>query len=301
MKNLFLLSLIGFIIITNSFAQIPNNSFESWTTVGTHVNPDNWGCLNDYTSTYSTTVFTCTKATNTPPQGTSYIKITSKNISGLGMVHGVAVCGTLNPVTRKPVAGFPYTLRSQKLTGKWQHMSASDQGYIDVLLSKWNSSLNKRDTIAYKHTVLGAMVMSWATFNITLNYVSGEFPDSAMIFCSASPAVAAASDYLWLDNLSFTGTVIPTGIDDAKLSENTTSVFPNPCSDILNLSLYLDKPSQVIVQVFDITGKMMKSEDYGTLNGANEKSLKVNSLSKGIYLLNIITGNNSVVKYFTVE
>lgn len=301
MKNLFLPLLFFFAIITNTFAQIPNFSFETWTTVGTHVNPDNWGCLNDVTAASSTTIFTCTKATNTPPLGAAYIKLTSKSISGLGVVPGVAVCGTLNTVTRKPNAGFPYTIRSQKLTGKWQHMSASDQGYIDVLLSVWNSSLNKRDTVAYAHRVLGTMAMSWVTFNITLNYVSGATPDSAMIFCSASPAVAVASDYLWLDNLTFTGIIAPTGLYDSEISNNTYNIFPNPCHNNLNLSLYTEKSEHVIIQIYDITGKMIKVEDLGISCNTVEKTIPTNTLAKGLYFLNIISEKNSIVKHFVIE
>lgn len=301
MKKLFLLLIFNLAIIVSSFTQIPNYSFETWTVVGTHNNPDSWGNLNDYTAAYSTTVFTCTKATNTPPLGAAYLKITSKNIPGLGIVQGVAVCGTLNTVTRKPKAGFPYTIRSQKLTGKWQHMSDSDQGYIDVLLSVWNSNLNKRDTVAYAHRVLGAMAMSWVTFNITLNYLSGATPDSAMIFCSASPAVAVSSDYLWLDNLTFTGTVIGTDINDSKMPENNLDIFPNPCHNNLNFSIYIEKPSHVSIKLYDITGKMVKSEDFDTFSGTVEKNISVSTLPKGLYFLNIITDNNSTVKHFVVE
>lgn len=295
-------SLIAFIMFLASslFAQIPNFSFETWSTVGTHTNPDSWGCLNDITA--AANVYTCQKATNAPPLGTAYVKLTSKTVSGMGVVPGVMVCGTLNPATMKPKAGFPYTIRSQKLTGKWQHMSSSDQGYIDVLLSKWNSTLNKRDTVAYAHKILGAMAMSWVTFNITLTYIDpSSSPDSAMIFCSASPTVAVVSDYLWLDNLTFTGIVQPTGINDTKTIENTINIFPNPCHNNLNLSLYIEKSSQVIIQLYDVTGKMIKTDDFGTLNGAIEKNISVSAYPKGLYFLKIIAEQNSVVKHFVIE
>lgn len=281
-----------------TFAQIPNNSFENWTTVGTHVNPDNWGCLNDATASASTTVFTCVKGTPGNP-GTGYLKLVSKNITGLGIVPGVAVCGTLNSTTHKPVSGFPYNLRSQYLVGKWQHMSASNQGYIDVLLSVWNSTLNKRDTVAYAHRVLGAMVMQWANFSINLTYVSGASPDSAIIFFSSSPATPVASDYLYIDNLSFSGTVV--GINETKLVNNTVDIYPNPCRDNLNLSLNVEKSTHVTIQISDIAGRIINKEDLGLFQGNLEKTISTATLTKGLYFITIITDDNATTKHFVIE
>jgi hypothetical protein len=296
MRKVYFLLFVNLFGISTLFAQIPNNSFETWTTVGTHVNPDNWGNLNDATAAAS--IYTCLKGTPGNP-GTAYLKLISKTVSGLGVVPGVAVCGTLNLTTQKPKAGFPYTVRSQTLTGKWQHMSASDQGFIDVLLTRWNNTLSKRDTIAYTHKTLGSMAMSWTTFSITLNYVNGATPDSAIIFCSASPATPVVNDYLYLDNLTFSGTVV--GVNEVSFNNTTASIYPNPCRNNLNLSVYSEKPEHVLIQLYDITGKMMKTEDFGIVNGTYEKNISINMLPKGLYFVKFISDANSIVKYFVVE
>ncbi len=300
MKKFYITFFCIIVLSLSFFAQIPNNGFETWTTIGSHVNPDNWGCLNDVTAANSTTIFTCTKGTPGNP-GTAYLKLVSRSISGLGIVPGIAVCGTLDVASRKPKSGFPYAIRSQKLTGKWQHMSDSDQGYIDVLLSAWNNTLNKRDTVAYAHRILGAMAMSWANFSINLNYISGATPDSAIIFFSASPTVAVSGDYLYIDNLAFTGTVIGTEINDTKISNNKINIFPNPCQNILNISLFAESPEYVIVQIYDITNRLIKTENLGAASGIIEKSISTNTLSKGLYLMNILSGNRKTTKPFIVE
>lgn len=76
-------------ISTTAFAQIPNSGFENWTTMGSYSNPDNWDQLNAMTNPNS--VYTCVKGTPGNP-GSSYIKLTSKTVGTMGVMHGLAVC-----------------------------------------------------------------------------------------------------------------------------------------------------------------------------------------------------------------
>ncbi|MBK9320544.1 MAG: hypothetical protein IPM91_18245 [Bacteroidetes bacterium] len=62
----------------------------------------------------------------------------------------------------------------------------SSQGYIDVLLTRWDG--NQRIVVANAHRTLTGMAMNWATFNIPLNYLDGNNPDSCMIVLAASGA-----------------------------------------------------------------------------------------------------------------
>ena len=118
--------------------------------------------------TASMSTYTCLKGT--PGNvGTAYIKLVSKNVTGMGIMPGIAVSGELDQNTLQPVSGFPFTSRPQNLTGKWQYMaSGSDQGYIACVLTKWNSAMSMRDTVAFSYHPLTGMAMSWANFSIPL-------------------------------------------------------------------------------------------------------------------------------------
>ncbi len=159
MKKTIQLSLALSLAYPVSYAQtIPNNGFENWTSMGSYNNVDSWSTLNDMTSTAST--YTCVKGT--PGNvGTAYIKLTTKTVIGMGVMPGVAFSGEFDYTTMQPTSGFAISTRPQSLSGKWQYMaSGSDQGFIGVALTKWNSSMMMRDTVAYTYHDLQGMVMS---------------------------------------------------------------------------------------------------------------------------------------------
>lgn len=191
-----------------AIAQITNPGFETWVASGNYNSPAGWGNLNALTS--SKNVYTCVKGTPGSP-GTAYLKLTSKTVSGMGVVPGVAVSGEIDPVTKKAKSGFAMAQRPTSLTGKWQHMAyGSDNGFISVYLTRWNSTTASRDTIGSAKQNLGAMVMSWANFSIPITYNSISTPDSCIITLSASGAIPVNSSYLYVDNLAFVGTVSDT-------------------------------------------------------------------------------------------
>jgi len=281
MKSYYIaLSLFFSFFLSTVFSQIPNFSFENWTTVGSYSVPDNWDNLNSTTAPAS--VYTCTKGTPGNP-GTSYMKLTSKTVSGVGVVPGVAVCGILDHATHLPVSGFPFTDRPQKLTGNWQYMMyGTGKGHIDVFLTHWNSVTHSRDTIAGNRVTLSGMVMAWAVFTLPLTYLSSSYPDSCTIFLSASGTPAANLDFLWVDNLNFSGSV-STGINPIR---NTTfTVFPNPATDLLNINCFSEKSEELGLKLFDQNGLIVLESKKQLLPGENKVALNVSAVPKGIYLL----------------
>ena len=288
-----ILSLVAIATLsTSAFAQIPNNSFETWTSAGTYSNPDSWDNLNGMTTSMG--VYTATKGTGgATGGGTSYLKLTSKNVSGMGIMAGVAVCGTMDMTTYKPTKGFPYTMQPAKLTGSWQYMaSGSDAGFIAVYLTKWNSTMMMRDTIAKAMQPLVGMAMSWATFNINLNYMSSAMPDSAVIVLSASGATPVANSYLYVDNISFNGSV--TGINNIENLVSNISVYPNPSTENINIQLNAQKTSLVKFQLVDLTGKLVKEVIVGEIQGKYATSINTTGIAKGTYFLKVIA--NDVVE-----
>ncbi len=287
-KNIFTL-IIGSCITVSAFAQIPNNGFENWTSMGSYNDPDNWDQLNSMTSSMS--IYTCTKGTPGNP-GASYLKLTSKTVSGMGVVPGVAVSGVIDMVTYKPKSGFAYSQRPLSLTGSWQYMpSGSDQGFVGVYLTKWNTSMNMRDTIAMATQNLTSMMMSWTSFTINLNYMSTVSPDSAIIIFSASGSTPVNNSAMYIDNLAFSGTA--TGIKENTVNLINLTVFPNPSNEKVVLNYTLKSTENVIVKISDITGKIVKELKPNGVIGNNKQELNISNLSQGIYTITI-QGDNSL-------
>jgi hypothetical protein len=269
---------------------IPNASFENWTNMGSYSNPDGWDQLNGYTSLAG--IYTCEQGTP-GTSGSSYIKLTSKTVTGVGVVPGVAVSGLIDVTTQQAKSGFAYTGQPASLTGKWQHMIfGSSQGFINVKLTKWNSATSSRITVANGNVVLSGMAMSWENFSIPIGYIETFAPDSCIITMSASGSAPSNNDYLWVDELAFAGTVAGIAINN---NDNEINLFPNPSSSKLTIDLSLLNTTTAQVMIFDKQGKLVLNlKNVGTQNNM----IDVSELAHGDYVLNIISNEGFVSKKF---
>ena len=296
MKKIFTL-FSSLFLASAAFAQIPNASFETWTTAGTgsYHEATGWGSANATIDGLIPGTYTCDSGMNTPvPDGAAYMKLTSKTIATM-VVPGLAVTGTLNvvvsPFSYTVSGGFPYTTRSASLTGKWQHMggSASDHGRVMVYLTKWNTPLNKRDTVAWADSTLTGMAMSWSDFTIPLKYKSSSLsPDTGMIaLASSSASPAVAGSYLYTDKMAFAGTV-PAGVVSVGTADAATIIFPNPATGSATVYYHSASSRNVGVSLTDMTGKVMLSKDVRTMAGENSIPLDLRGLAQGMYFVQIV-------------
>lgn len=289
-----IVSLVAF--AASAMAQIPNPGFESFTSMGAYDVPNGWGTLNNTTALAS--VYTAAKGTPGSP-GASYLKLTSKTVSTT-VVNGIAVSGVLDSMTMKAKSGFAFNMQPASLTGKWQHMIyGSSQGSIKAVLTKWNTGLNKRDTVAIAAQTLSGMAMSWANFTINFTYLSSNMPDSCIIDMRASGSMPTNNDYLWVDNLAFSGSV--TGIENHASFVTNMVVFPNPSTETINVSLNLKSSQKVSIELTDITGRLIFTKDAGTLAGESKQTLNVTGVSKGTYLVRVVAEAGTEVRKIVIE
>lgn len=288
-KNNFLLLTFSFCVLTVT-AQIPNFSFENWTNKGSYEIPTQWGTLNNTTA--SDNVFTVTKASPGSP-GSFYMKITSKTI-GATVVGGIAVCGELDSINKKAKSGFAYSAQPASFTGKWQHMIfGTSQGSVKAILTKWNVALNKRDTIAIASKTLTGMAMSWANFTVNFVYFNSDTPDSCIIELRSSGNAPTDQDYLWVDNLGFTG--VATGIDVLNTDNDAIEVYPNPTTSVVNIrSKNSGRVENVIL--FDILGNKLLELNEIPVNG-----IDISKFTKGNYFVQIKTNTALTIKKISLQ
>ena len=280
----------------SAFAQMPNAGFENWTAVNTYSVPDGWGTLNNTTTLAG--VYTVTKGTPGSP-GTSYMKITSKTV-GTAVVGGIAVSGMIDSMTMQPKCGFAYNMRPANFTGKWQHMIyGSSQGSIKVTLTRWDTGTNMRMPVASGSVTLSGMAMSWANFTIPLTYVDGNNPDSCIIILKASGSTPTNNDYLWVDNLAFSGVV--TGVQTQASSLSNVTIYPNPSAELINVDLNLKSEQKVSLELIDLTGKLIVSKDLGILQGDSKQSINASGVTKGTYFMKVVTEKGTEVRKIIIE
>ena len=292
MNKILFLSITSVTLSISVLGQIPNFSFENWTNNGMYYTPDNWSTLNPTTSANS--IYTATKGTPGNP-GSTYLKLTSKMINGTA-VNGVATCGELDPITLNPIKGFPFSQQPKSFSGNYQYMAAFP-GVIRVSLTKWNTQLNKRDTVAYIDQQLSGMEMSWKAFNLDFIYTNSDVPDSCLILMKASGFTPYNSDYLWVDNLNFTGDVA--GLNDIELTPSVFTIFPNPTANFIEIKLNDLKTSSSKIELVDLKGTTLLSKEIDPF--IYNHTIDVRSLSKGNYIVRLISDSYSEEKKLCIE
>ena len=83
--------------------------------------------------------------------------------------------------------------------------------------------------------------------------------------------------------------------------ETTVSLYPNPVQGMATVSFNATENTDVNYQVFDLTGRMVMSQNIGRVaEGTQEFSINTENLSTGSYILRLNQGANSSCTKFMV-
>jgi hypothetical protein len=64
--------------------------------------------------------------------------------------------------------------------------------------------------------------------------------------------------------------------------------YPNPANDKLSLRTIADEVSEAMIQITDLSGRMLKQENVKLLEGENLHRFELLNLSTGLYLVSVI-------------
>ncbi|MFZ4399954.1 MAG: T9SS type A sorting domain-containing protein [Bacteroidales bacterium] len=285
MRKISIITLLLFVLISSTvMAQIPNPGFETWS----GNEPVGWDNMNSITilPTYNT----CLQGTPGNP-GNSYLKLVTKTVPIAGVVPGIALSGKIDKTTFQPKSGFAYNQRPTALTGNWQYMAGSltDQGFIAIAFTKWNTINNKRDTISTNYCPLTGMVMSWESFNIPIVFSTSAIPDTCLIILSSSAlSGAVANSYLYVDNLNFS---FVNTVKENKSKISNFNIYPNPVTNLLQFDIPEITSSKLTYKILNSLGQTVLSSDV--LLGT---SIETKGLLPGFYQLII---ENKEMQYVT--
>ena len=76
----------------------------------------------------------------------------------------------------------------------------------------------------------------------------------------------------------------------------TFEVFPNPVTDLLNLRIEANIGGEILVEVRDITGKILISEKNSIWSGKNTIKLDLQRFARGSYFINVHQNNTTAVE-----
>lgn len=88
---------------------------------------------------------------------------------------------------------------------------------------------------------------------------------------------------------------------NADQLDATFRVFPNPAAENTTVGINLTKESSVSMKFMDMSGKIIASRNYGSLNGSSTVQLNTSELQAGVYLIELTVNNEVMVKRLIVE
>jgi hypothetical protein len=91
---------------------------------------------------------------------------------------------------------------------------------------------------------------------------------------------------------------VVTGISDLTNNENHFYLYPNPADEHVNISLQLDHPSDVQIEVFNSVGQRMTGSVDKTQGGTYKTTVNTSEFAPGAYLVKISLGDKVLCKNF---
>ncbi|MCX6267931.1 MAG: PCMD domain-containing protein [Bacteroidetes bacterium] len=310
MKQLLTLVLLS-LALTSAYSQtnVPNGDFENW-----YLNPkgnyddlgisptDSWmATLNSLKLVPPTaggpgplTVFKTTdkySGTYAAKAVSAKFQVIAVPIFIPGMI-GTAVMdmGGFRALLGKPCPGC----KPMRFKGYYKYEPVNgDSCTAVILLSKWNATAKKRDTIGYGKMVQRNAVSTYTQFDIPVNYTGTGVVDT-MTMLVVSSAGFNVRDFMnskgqvgstmYVDELMLE---YPEGIQQILMPEVAVTAYPNPASDILHIDLS-KQVKNGLLEVYNSAGKQVGSYDLSS----NGNTIPVYSLVNGVYYYRLLSGKD---------
>lgn len=205
--------------------------------------------------------------------------------------------GNYSPTSRKNSAGVEFVTSAVTSTGLPFSIAP---GLISALNpSIRDSQLDRRGYILFdvnKERAQGDYYYIQAVNqpNRVVKYKNSWFCPDGMTFLTQTNKESVQE----IPNVDF----VPQGIRENTITAIAPAQFgtilgayPNPFISTIGLQFYVDQPQKLTFQIFDMAGKLVKSESLGMLsNGLHYKSITAGELPIGQYRINITDGTNLI-------
>ncbi len=178
--------------------------------------------------------------------------------------------------------GKPFTDTPTHFRGHYMYFPQNnDSCAIYARLTKWNTALNKQDTIAEAFLTTGETVDSYTYYDIPFDYISTETPDTLIVVFTSSARgiefIAQPGSTLYID-----GTSILSGVDIPLMPEITVRTYPNPVTE--RLFVELAQPAQnASIHIYHLDGKKLNTYPLSQQNNV----VQLNHLPNGLYFYQV--------------
>lgn len=265
--------LISLTIITN--AQIPNNGFENWTTIGSYEDPIDWATMN---AACTGPFYSCTKSTDHYPATVGNFSIRLENNTSLTQMTGAYGMAITDTMAYPFQPAFPIIGNPTSLCGYYKYNSLNnDSMFIRIIF------FNNGIMLGYNTFITGITATTWTSFILPITYSSS---DSATIMFSAfypSSQISGpkGNSVLYVDNLSFNNLI--SSVPKLVVKNTLFNLYPNPVSDIVNLKIDNLNNVDLTINIYNALGTLVKS----LMLTQNNRQINIGDLSNGVYMVEI--------------
>lgn len=88
-----------------------------------------------------------------------------------------------------------------------------------------------------------------------------------------------------------------TGTEETAINERF-DVYPNPADNNINIALTLAESQNTVINVLDISGKIVKTINVGEVNGDRNIQIALDEFTTGVYFIELVNSNGKQVKKF---
>jgi len=78
-------------------------------------------------------------------------------------------------------------------------------------------------------------------------------------------------------------------------------LFPNPAVNKTTISYNAEEDNMITIRLYDITGKTINTNEYSALKGFNNFTIDLSNINKGLYIVEINDGINTIVKKLFID
>jgi hypothetical protein len=94
----------------------------------------------------------------------------------------------------------------------------------------------------------------------------------------------------------------PVGIENTEIEPESLLIYPNPVVDMAKVSLNLNQPANVLVEITNLIGQRVLSLKKGSMDsGLQQFTVDVRHLSAGVYFITVIVNGEKFTRKMIVE
>jgi len=116
------------------------------------------------------------------------------------------------------------------------------------------------------------------------------------------PSYAWIDPYPWQHHIfAYQISYNPTGINEPNQVLSNIQITPNPSTDYAQVNFSLNNSSDVSIELYDITGRLINSFSAGKLSKGNHyQQINVSDLAAGVYTVSVVSGNEKATQKLMV-